>query len=934
MRDSSRVSIAAALAFVSLFGLLAPGAGALEKPAPVRPTPSAEACALLDNPKLAGRMDGLLLALAVGCGRQADFLGNVRQEGGAEAPDFAPTAVDSPVSNPAQDASGTARTESETSIAFNPTTGVLCGAWNDSYSGVTLGIGFSGFGRSTDQGVTWSDNGAVNPTVHFDYGDPSLVWRKTDGKFYYAALTNPDGLSVYRSDDDCNTFTYVASIATGSDDKEIMTVDNYVASPNYGRLYVTWTDFGSGNQIYATTSSNGGATWTAQVALSGVGDDVQGSWPVVAPNGDVYSGWVKWMGAGFPDGNLEIQIARSTNGGTSWALVTPPATNKTNPRDATAESFCGRPALKGNLRYLPDPTIAVDAAGALHAVYSYDPDATASGDVVNVYYRKSTDNGATWGTEVQVNDDGTTTDQYQPSMSVGEGGVIAIGYYSRQNDVANNLLLDYYSRVSYDGGASWQPSTRLSDVSTPVVLDPNLATCYHGDYDTQLHRPGAAQYLWSDDRSTVQPPGAPGTNPNVYSESTPAGVDFLVSSSAASQTICVPASAIFPLTVFQFLAFAEPVTLSATGNPGATTTLFSVNPVAPGGTSNLTIGNTAALPYGVSTITVTGTSAPSAIVHSSAVTLTAFPGSPAAAVLTAPANGALTQPLQPTFTWTAPAEGASSYLLQVDDNSDFSSITYSATVAGTTHLAASVLASNTHYYWRVQATNACGTGSFTAAFDFTTIPLPGDCPSGATAQSSVVQDFEAGIGTWTLGAGSISNTWASSTDRFHGGTKSFKAIGNGAVSDQRLVTPTFAVPTGAGPQSAIFWNWRDLEDSSATSCFDGGIAEISTNGGATFTQLTTEVQTDPYNGPVSTTYSNPLGGLNAWCNLQDWTRVVLNLSAYAGQNVQLRFRVGNDNSVATEGWYLDDFQVQNCVSVLFIDGFESGNTSLWSLSFP
>ena len=927
MRLVTRISIAAATFFVAAFALLQAPAGAAEEKGQFRrPTPSAADCALLDNPKFAGRMDGLLRYLAIGCGRQAEFIGNVQEEGGPEGLNFSPTATDVPVSEPAQDPTGTAKTQSETSIAFNPDTGTLCAAWNDSFSGVALGVGFSGFGRSIDNGATWVDKGAVNPTVNFDDGDPSLVWRKVDGKFYYAALKG-GGLGVYRSDDDCNTFTFVAQISSGNDDKELMAVDNNVASPNYGRLYVTWTDFGAGAQIYATSSSNAGVTWTPQVALSASGDDVQGSWPVVAPNGDVYSGWVKWMGAGFPDGNLEIQISRSVNGGTSWALVTPPMTNQTNPRDAAAESSCGRPALKGNIRYLPDPTIAVDASGVLHAVYTYDPDAAASGDVVNVYYRRSLDNGATWQTEIQINDDGTTTDQYQPSLSVGEGNVLAVGYYSRQNDTANNLLIDYYSRVSYDGGVTWQPSTRLSDVSSSVVLDPNLATCYHGDYDTQTHRPGAAQYLWSDDRN----PGS-GANPNIYTESTPAGVDFLVSSSAASQEICVPANAIYPIDVFQFQGFAETVTLSASGNPGATSVSFVPNPVAPGGSSTLTVGNTAALVYGTSTITVTGTSSPTAIVHNSTVSFTAYPASPAAAGLTLPVNGATVQPLRPTFTWTAPAEGASSYLLQVDDNSDFSSLTYSATVSGTSHVPTVDLPSNTHLYWRVQATNTCGTGVFATAFDFTTVPLPGDCPAGATAQNTNPQGFESGIGTWTLGSGSISNTWAVSTTRKHSGTKSFKAVGNSAVSDQRLVTESLSIPSGAGPQSVIFWHWRDVEESS-TGCFDGGIVEISNNGGSTFTQLTSAVLTDPYNGVVSGSFSNPLAGLNAWCNLQDWTRVVLDVSSFAGQNVLLRFRLGNDVSVGTEGWYLDDFSVQNCADVLFIDGFESGDPNAWS-NFP
>jgi hypothetical protein len=187
------------------------------------------------------------------------------------------------------------------------------------------------------------------------FGDPALVWRKLDGKFYFATLSSA-GLGIWRSDDDCQTFTFVATIASGSDDKELMAVDNNPASPFYGRLYVAWTDFGSGARIYSTFSSNGGATWSVQLALSAAGVDVQGAWPTVAPNGDVWVASLRWNP--WPSGPMDIEVARSTNGGTSYTLVANPMTGGGNPQDATATGNCGRPALKGNIRYLPSPQIA------------------------------------------------------------------------------------------------------------------------------------------------------------------------------------------------------------------------------------------------------------------------------------------------------------------------------------------------------------------------------------------------------------------------------------------------------------------------------------------------------------------------------------------------------------------------------------------------
>ena len=85
---------------------------------------------------------------------------------------------------------------------------------------------------------------------------------------------------------------------------------------------------------------------------------------------------------------------------------------------------------------------------------------------------------------------------------------------------------------------------------------------------------------------------------------------------------------------------------------------------------------------------------------------------------------------------------------------------------------------------------------------------------------------------------------------------------------------------------------------------------------------------------MSSSFSNPLAGLDAWCEATAsaaWVKTVASLDALAGQTVYLRFRLGSDNIVSREGWYVDDVVVQNCVAGgLFADGFEPGDFSRWS----
>lgn len=143
----------------------------------------------------------------------------------------------------------------------------------------------------------------------------------------------------------------------------------------------------------------------------------------------------------------------------------------------------------------------------LHVVYARDPDRVGVGDDANVYYRRSTDQGAAWGPEVRLNDDTTLTDQWSPTISVGPTGTVVATWYDRRNDPGNNYLYDCYMATSLDNGVTWEPNMRVSDVSSSLPpLNPNFDlapgwTCYHVEYDQQVQSVALAYLTWSDDRN-------------------------------------------------------------------------------------------------------------------------------------------------------------------------------------------------------------------------------------------------------------------------------------------------------------------------------------------------------------------------------------------------------------------------------------------------
>ncbi|MBN1148426.1 MAG: S8 family serine peptidase [Anaerolineales bacterium] len=389
--------------------------------------------------------------------------------------------------------------------------------------------------------------------------------------------------------------------------------------------------------------------------------------------------------------------------------------------------------------------------------------------------------------------------------------------------------------------------------------------------------------------------------------------EFLLNAAPASQAVCSLAvnEADYDLSLTPMGTIIQPVNLSVTGNPAGTTTAFSDNPVTPPGSSTLTIGNLSAAAFGGYSLVISGASP----LHtdSATVDLDVYTASPGALSLLSPAAGAMDQPPRPTFTWTA-ADQASTYTIEIAANSSFTDVLHTAALNNTSYTPKVDLATNTHLYWRVHAANPCGTGAYSPTWDFTTRPAPGECALGTSPVLYFSDDFESGAPGWTHGG--VNDSWALSGARVHSGSFAYYGAGKTIPSDQRLLSPAggVALPLGLDDLTLQFWNYQEMEDRVA-GCYDGGILEISADGGNTWTQApSSNLLTDPYDGPISNFFSNPLGGLNAWCgDPQAWLRSVADLSAYAGGTVSFRFRLGTDNSTAHEGWYIDDVYVQACI---------------------
>lgn len=156
-----------------------------------------------------------------------------------------------------------------------------------------------------------------------------------------------------------------------------------------------------------------------------------------------------------------------------------------------------------------------------------------------------------------------------------------------------------------------------------------------------------------------------------------------------------------------------------------------------------------------------------------------------------------------------------------------------------------------------------------------------DLNFGITVGWGFNDDMESGLeGMYTAGP-----QWHIEDHRSHSPDNSWKCGGPGGANygnnlNSSLVTPGINVPTD-NPE-LTFWTWYSLEND-----YDYGYVEITTDG-TSWTAL---------NG----------GGFNGSSN---WSEETYDLSSYAGETVNIRFRLDTDGSVTEEGWYVDDISVE------------------------
>jgi hypothetical protein len=302
--------------------------------------------------------------------------------------------------------------------------------------------------RGTYQGViwesskrlTWGFEDSYHPAIAIDSSSQiHVVW------FEHI----PGGYEIYykRSTNGGVTWGSSKRLTWNSNDSEYPKI----AVDSSNSIHVVWySDTPVNYEIYYKRSTNGGVTWESSKRLTWTSSSSYDPKIAVDSSDNIHVVWYNYTSV-----NSEIYYRRSTNGGVTWE---------------------SSKRLTWNLGESAAPAIAADLSNNIHVVWADDTPGNPE-----IYYRRSTDGGVTWGSSKRLT--WNSGFSYQQAILVDSSNHIHVVW---ADDTPGNF--EIYYRRSTDGGVTWGSSRRLT-WNAGSSYDPAITV----DSSTNIH------VTWDDD---------------------------------------------------------------------------------------------------------------------------------------------------------------------------------------------------------------------------------------------------------------------------------------------------------------------------------------------------------------------------------------------------------------------------------------------------
>jgi len=344
---------------------------------------------------------------------------------------------------------------------------------------------------SSDNGITWQDSKALLPFSTGQF-DPQIVVDPVDRQTVYASWlqNNKRDIMVARSLDFGRTWSY--SWAERGDDD----ADKPVLTVRGADVYI---GFNHDENFFVAASHDAGQTFSSvQVNPSPEPGSSLAGGATIDLSGNVYFGWTAYARHELPTRPVSVNLSRSADGGRTWSTLLLDVSGA--PPECAAQS-CETGFLGAQI------ALASDASGALYALWN---SGNANGGPERTYFSSSTTGGASWSERASVSAAPSGVEHAFPAIVAGASGDVRIAWMdARATEPAHpkRPLWNTFYRSSTNGGASWNPETRLSGpaLGYDYILPEGFRFPFGDYFGLAIDSEGATHAVWGEGRDYKSP---------------------------------------------------------------------------------------------------------------------------------------------------------------------------------------------------------------------------------------------------------------------------------------------------------------------------------------------------------------------------------------------------------------------------------------------
>ena len=344
----------------------------------------------------------------------------------------------------------------------------------------------------TTDGYNWNSISVPFPGT---YGDPWTAYDSLSNLFCINLNGSLNGTWILKSTNNGQTWGSGVAGCTGND-RETMCADQ-TNGPYKNYIYCGETP---GN---FARSTDGGASFAFTQQMS---NTLPGFMMAVGPGPTNISGGAVYVVTSTGTYNIPTYtIYRSTDGGASFTSM-----STQNGWVNTVGTVVGGRNSYQNMRLRPYPFIYADNSfganrGRLYIFYCGN-NPGGSGNKPDVYVRYSTDGGATFSSQITINDDANSTlnAQFHPAAWCDKmTGRLLVHWMDTRNCPTSDSA-EIYASYSTNGGVTWAANQKISTAKMRI----NCNTCggggapaYQGDYNGMGSYNGIGVLSWTDFRA-------------------------------------------------------------------------------------------------------------------------------------------------------------------------------------------------------------------------------------------------------------------------------------------------------------------------------------------------------------------------------------------------------------------------------------------------